>query len=133
MGGISMKVGSADALNNLVSRSKCVKDEIISSESMVLENKKIAGKKFSEMTENEKMSLPVSERVLLEAVEKATKAVEWANRRFEYSVHEKTKDIMIKVVDSETGEIIREIPPEKILDLVANLCEIAGLIIDERR
>lgn len=128
-----MKVGSADALNNLVSRSKCVKDEIISSESMVLENKKIAGKKFSEMTENEKMSLPVSERVLLEAVEKATKAVEWANRRFEYSVHEKTKDIMIKVVDSETGEIIREIPPEKILDLVANLCEIAGLIIDERR
>jgi len=133
MGGISMKVGSADALNNLVSRSKYVKDEIISSESMVLENKKIAGKKFSEMTENEKMSLPVSERVLLEAVEKATKAVEWANRRFEYSVHEKTKDIMIKVVDSETGEIIREIPPEKILDLVANLCEIAGLIIDERR
>jgi flagellar protein FlaG len=40
---------------------------------------------------------------------------------------------MVKVVDSETGEVIREIPPEKLLDMFANMLELAGLIIDERR
>ena len=32
-----------------------------------------------------------------------------------------------------TNEIIREIPPEKILDMVAKMWDTAGLIVDERR
>ena len=40
---------------------------------------------------------------------------------------------MIKVINKQTQEVIREIPPEKILDIVANLWKIAGLIIDEKR
>jgi flagellar protein FlaG len=40
---------------------------------------------------------------------------------------------MIKVVDNETNEVIREFPPKKILDMIANMMELAGLIVDERR
>lgn len=40
---------------------------------------------------------------------------------------------MVKVIDAETEEVIREIPPEKILDLVAMIWEMIGLIVDERR
>ena len=40
---------------------------------------------------------------------------------------------MVKVIDAETNEVIREIPPEKILDLVATIWEMMGLIIDEKR
>ena len=40
---------------------------------------------------------------------------------------------MVQVVDSDTGEIIREIPPQKILDLVAKLWELSGVFLDERR
>jgi len=32
---------------------------------------------------------------------------------------------MVKVIDSETKEVIREIPPEKILDMVAAMLEMA--------
>ncbi|HHY78507.1 MAG TPA: flagellar protein FlaG, partial [Clostridiales bacterium] len=56
-----------------------------------------------------------------------------ATCRFEYSIHEATKQIMVKVIDKETDEVIREIPPEKILNMVAKMWEIAGLIVDERR
>ena len=39
---------------------------------------------------------------------------------------------MVKVINSINDEVIREIPPEKILDMVAHMLEIAGIIVDER-
>lgn len=76
---------------------------------------------------------PVTEKVVSEAVNRMNKALEGSSRRFEYSVHEKTNEIMIKVIDETTGKVIREIPPKKILDMVANMMEMAGLLVDERR
>ena len=88
---------------------------------------------LSQISDFEKRELPISEKVVIEAIERANRAISGANRRFEFSIHEKTKEIMIKVVDSDTNQIIREIPPEKILDMVAKMWEMAGLIVDERR
>lgn len=93
----------------------------------------IDGKNISQMTEYEKRELPVSEKVVIEAIERANKAIMGANRRFEFSIHEGTKEIMIKVIDADTNEVIREIPPEKILDMVAKMWEMAGIFVDERR
>lgn len=81
----------------------------------------------------DKNELSVSEKAVIEAIEKANKVIFSSNRVLEFSIHEKTKEIMVKVVDSETKEIIREIPPEKILDMVAKLWEMAGILVDERR
>jgi flagellar protein FlaG len=74
-----------------------------------------------------------SEKDVIEAIEKANKAISSSNRVLEFSIHERTKEIMVKVVDSETKEVIREIPPEKVLDMVAKLWELAGILVDERR
>lgn len=52
--------------------------------------------------------------------------------RFEYSIHDKTKAIMVKMVNADTGEVIREIPPKKFLDIEAMTLEQAGLLIDKR-
>jgi len=38
---------------------------------------------------------------------------------------------MVKVVDDETKEVIKEIPPEKLLDLVATIWQIVGLFVDK--
>lgn len=54
------------------------------------------------------------------------------NNRFEFKVHERTGRIMVKLIDSETDEIIKEIPPEKILDLVASIWDLVGILVDER-
>jgi uncharacterized FlaG/YvyC family protein len=77
-------------------------------------------------------SAEVSETQISEAVRRANKSLEWAKRHFEYSFHDKTNTFVVRVYDSESEELIREIPPERILDLVARLWEIAGLIVDER-
>ncbi len=76
---------------------------------------------------------PVNEKVVSEAADRMNKALEGSNRRFVYSVHDKTHEIMIKVIDETSGKVIREIPPKKILDMVANMMEMAGLLVDERR
>ena len=47
-------------------------------------------------------------------------------------IHKKTKQIMVKIIDTNTQEVIKEVPPEKILDMVASMMERAGLIVDRR-
>lgn len=86
-----------------------------------------------ELARKEKSELSIADEVIVKAIEKANKAINGVGKRFEYSVHEKTKEIMIKVINQETNEVIREIPPEKLLDLVTRLQEICGVIIDEKR
>ncbi|MFD0696255.1 flagellar protein FlaG [Paenibacillus sp. GCM10027628] len=73
------------------------------------------------------------DEVVIKAIEKANKALDGRYTSFEFSVHEKTKQISIKVLDKDTGEVIREIPPEKTLDMVARLWEMAGILVDEKR
>lgn len=47
-------------------------------------------------------------------------------------VHEGTNQIVYKVKNKETGDLIREIPEEKLLDMAASLMELNGIIIDEK-
>jgi flagellar protein FlaG len=84
-------------------------------------------------SDNLELTESISEKMLTGIVKEANKAIMMYNRSLEFSVHEKTKDIIVRVIDTETKEVIREIPPEKILDLVASILEMAGLLVDERR
>lgn len=51
---------------------------------------------------------------------------------YKFEVHEGTGRVMVNLIDTETKEVIKEIPPEKILDLVANIWESIGILVDER-
>ncbi|WP_246552349.1 flagellar protein FlaG [Vallitalea pronyensis] len=73
------------------------------------------------------------EQDVIEAIEKANKHFRSYDRRLEFSIHEQTKQIMVKVISTEDDSIIREIPSEKILDMVAKLWEMAGIFVDEKR
>lgn len=53
--------------------------------------------------------------------------------RCEFSYHEATKRVSIKVLDDDTGDVIREIPPEKSLEMVEKMWELAGILVDEKR
>lgn len=75
----------------------------------------------------------VSDTFLAHAIDKANETFKIQNRSLRFKIHERTNEIIVKVVDSETEEVIREIPPEKLLDMFANMLELAGLIVDEKR
>lgn len=71
------------------------------------------------------------------AVDDLNKTVKQANpmhhTQLSFKYHEDTNRISITVTDSDTDEVIREIPPEKTLDMLAKAWEMAGLLVDERR
>lgn len=75
----------------------------------------------------------VSKEELIHAVNTANESLKSHNRELKYSVHKETNTIMVKLIDSESKEVIREMPTEKILDMVAKMWEMAGLFVDERR
>ena len=65
------------------------------------------------------------------AVEKLNKSLN--NSEAVFGIHEETNRVTIKLVDKESKEVIKELPPEKTLDLIAKAWEIAGLLVDEKR
>ena len=70
--------------------------------------------------------------------EQIRKAVEQLNKKLNnseavYGIHEGTNRITIKIVDKETKEIIKELPPEKTLDMIVKVWELAGMLVDEKR
>lgn len=67
-----------------------------------------------------------------EIAEEASKALEVVNTELAFHVHEGTGRPVIQLVEVLSKEVIREIPPEKMLDIVAGIWEWAGLIIDRK-
>lgn len=53
--------------------------------------------------------------------------------RCEFSYHDEINRMSIRVVDKETNEVIKEIPPEESFKAIEKLWEIAGLLLDEKR
>lgn len=71
------------------------------------------------------------------ANEKIRKAVEQLNSSLgktecRYSFHDQTNRVMIRLVDKETEEVIKEFPAEDTLNMIAKAWELAGLLVDER-
>lgn len=73
------------------------------------------------------------EHEVIQAIEKANKHIKTYDRKLEFAIHDATKQIIVRVIDTENDTVIREIPSEKVLDLVAHMCEVAGILIDEKR
>lgn len=113
------KVGSFDGANHQASKGA----------------NNASGSKHSDVPVEQKLSSQrsISESAWIEVVERANKALQGVDKRFEFSIHEGTHEIMVKVVNEENNEVIREIPPEKILDLVSKIWEVAGIFVDEKR
>ncbi len=66
------------------------------------------------------------------------KAVEEINKKMLHNseaifgVHEATNRVTIKIVDKDSKKVLKEIPPEETLDMIAKVWELAGIMIDEK-
>lgn len=52
--------------------------------------------------------------------------------RLVFNVDEKTKDVVVKIVDPKTNEVIRQIPPEELLKVREKLDELVGILFEAR-
>ncbi|TEB15532.1 flagellar protein FlaG [Pelotomaculum sp. FP] len=83
---------------------------------------------FQSQDESEKTSSP---EVLEEAVDKANRTLETYGTELRFSIHEASGEIMVRVINTKDDSVIREIPPERVLDFVANVKKMLGIIIDK--
>lgn len=74
---------------------------------------------------------PTNEQIK-RAVEQMNKNM-MAHSEAVFGMHEGTNRVTIKIVDKDTKEVLKEFPPEKTLDMIAKVWEMAGILVDERR
>ncbi|EPY2277532.1 flagellar protein FlaG [Clostridium sporogenes] len=73
-----------------------------------------------------------STKEVKDSVDKLNKLLEGKDIHLEYEIYGKFRDLTIRLINTKTKEVIKEIPPRKIIDMVAKLCEMAGVLVDEK-
>ena len=68
---------------------------------------------------------------LEEKIDDMNDIMETLDEKLSFKLHDKTETIMTQIIDIQTKEVIKEMPPEEMLDLSARIHEMVGLIIDE--
>lgn len=72
------------------------------------------------------------ERQLKSAVTQVNSKLKSTRTRCEYTYDDTVNRIAIKVIDEETGDVIKEIPPEETLKMIEKMWEIAGILMDKK-
>lgn len=49
-----------------------------------------------------------------------------------FGIHDATNRVTIKIIDKDTKKVLKEYPPEKTLDMIAKVWEMAGLLVDKK-
>ncbi len=75
----------------------------------------------------------VSEQMMRDAVNEANTKLRISNRRCQFNYERDINRVSVKLIDEDTGEVIREIPSEETLDMIRRLKEMTGLLVDEQR
>lgn len=66
-----------------------------------------------------------------QAVSKINKTMETYNTELRFQFHEKSGEYVIKLINKNDDSVIREIPPERVLNMVAYFKEMLGLVVDK--
>lgn len=125
-----MRIENSESLSTVFSKqnTKLNKVETVSN------NNKTKETTISDISQiKEPINYKVSEKTISKAVDDVNKKLTSSKAECKFSVHKATGQITVKVMDKETGDVIREIPSEKILDIVATALEMAGILVDEKR
>lgn len=58
--------------------------------------------------------------------------VQASRRDLNFSIDESTGDVVVKVIDGESGKVVRQIPSEEVLKLAAQLDDMRSLMFETR-
>ncbi len=70
---------------------------------------------------------------LQQALDQLERTFSIFNKRLKFYVNREIGRVVVKVIDSTTDKVIKEIPPEEIQRLIARIKEAIGMVIDEKR
>lgn len=83
--------------------------------------------------EKDSASAHETRRVALEkAVTDIREFVQSTQRNLDFSIDDSTGRVVVKVIATESGEVIRQIPSETALKLAQNLSDVSSLLFDTK-
>ncbi|HHY13195.1 MAG TPA: flagellar protein FlaG [Thermoanaerobacterales bacterium] len=69
---------------------------------------------------------------LQDSIEALNKTVEVIDKKYEFFIHKESERAVVRVLERATGEVINQIPPEEVLNIIAKIRDIIGVFVDER-
>ena len=66
------------------------------------------------------------------AADRLNEALQTFNRDLAISVDQDSGKLLVRVTDPGTGDVIRQIPPEQLLEAEVSIDKIIGLFVDDR-
>ncbi|HEX14178.1 MAG TPA: flagellar protein FlaG [Desulfurella acetivorans] len=88
----------------------------------------------SQVSTNEKRdinSTSLSKNDVKKLIQKLNDSISSLNDSVKFSYSEDAKGLIVKVIDSKTGQVIRQIPPEELIKLEASLAQSIGIIFNK--
>ncbi len=82
-------------------------------------------------TQQQQSTERLSNEEIAGLVAELNKAMEMVGTTLAFYVDEDTKKTVVRVMDSNTGEVIRQIPPEAMLKVSQRIAELLGILIDQ--
>ena len=98
----------------------------------VVENAQSKDQNNTSADANNEQQQQVTNEQIKKAVEKLNKNM-MSHSEAVFGIHEATNRVTIKIIDKDTKKVIKELPPEKTLDMIAKVWEMAGILVDEKR
>jgi len=106
-----------------------IADQKVRPDRQIKDDQRIKEKKNVDKEQKGKEDAQVSQ-ALLDDLENNINTIH--NVGLEFSMHEESGRTMIRVVEKDTGDLIRQIPPEEVLDLVSRVGDVLGIFFDKR-
>jgi len=121
-----MRVDSVESLSN-----RQIHNNNSNNQSTRVNRNDNSNRKPESLREKEEYSEQELEDEVRESVKDINEIVDKVKEGLSFQIHEDTEKMMVKVVDLNTDEVIKELPPEEMLDLQARIHEMVGILIDE--
>ncbi|MBT2685447.1 flagellar protein FlaG [Bacillus sp. ISL-37] len=96
------------------------------------ENTEIEVNRQTETNEEKTELINFPKEKVKEIVDGMNKFMEASPTALKFEFHEKLNEYYVKIIDEKTKEIVREIPPKKMLDFYAAMTEFIGLMVDKK-
>jgi flagellar protein FlaG len=74
----------------------------------------------------------IDRRTIEEATKKVQQTVSMFNSALQFQIDQDTEKVVIKIIDTNTKEVIKQIPPQEILEIAKALDKLQGLLVREK-
>jgi flagellar protein FlaG len=98
-----------------------------------VKNPEVAAQTMLVQPPQKEPSRDLSREEMNSLVDKLNSGVRDIHERVSFSFHERTQRVVLKIINSETDEVIREIPPKEAIKLLEHIQDFLGMLVDESR